>query len=91
MNERAREVLVRAALDGVTQIRDRTRDEHGGRCAAGVLLEHATGRPLWGGVDPVRVWKTFGMTATEWTEMIRLNNAGVDFLTIARKFGEVAS
>ena len=94
MNERAREALVAAALAGIRQIQNRTCDDNGGRCATGVILEDYTGFAHWSDIRARRIpvntetiYAAYGITDEEWAEMIRLNNAGVDFLTIARKLG----
>jgi hypothetical protein len=81
MNDRAREVLVQAALSGVRQIKGRASDGRGGYCAVGVLkLYHR---------DKTQYWThAYDISDEEWGEIIRANdNLGWDFITIARKVG----
>ena len=91
MNDRAREALVAAALNGTPQIRGALRDQKDGRCALGVLCE-AAGFFMPAGVniidteDILESWAECSLQ--EATEIVRANDAlRWDFLTIARKIG----
>lgn len=90
MNDRARGLLVKAALDGVRQIPDRTHDGYGGFCAGGVLLADAEARGI---KLPARgFWpamkREYGIgSLNEWREIVDANRAGRDFLHIADKCG----
>lgn len=85
MNDRAREALVAAALNGVKQIRYGWRDDHGGFCALGVLMEDCKG---WHLFSVEHLDKEYGLTKNEREVILRANDVlGWDFLTIARKFG----
>ena len=79
MNDRAREVLVAAALNNVRQIRWEERDKDGGRCAIGVLVDAANGCSLA---------TIFDVSREDWGNIVYANDKlGWDFLTIARKIG----
>ena len=95
MNDRAREALIAAALNGVKQITGRMHDGQGGHCALGVLHlashhgdEHET---LCCHPDRCnfRLFSaTYAIDQNEQTSIIRANDTyGWDFLTIARKIG----
>ncbi len=90
MNDRAREALVAAALAGVKQVKGVFRNGEG-RCAMGVIID------AYGMItDPMSYPQYMG--CLEWAEIdwkeddaIRVaNDNGIDFLTIARKFGNDA-
>ena len=88
MNQVAREALVSAALRNVRQIRGALYDEHGGRCAMGVLLEAFDGNPSnvrrRDSRDTFKEWSDLSLE--EEMEIIDANNElRWDFLTIARK------
>ena len=93
MNDRARDVLTQAALNGVEQIKGRYADGRGGFCAVGILLEddrkrHGWEWANWEGV-PARIKADFGIVATvDFNAIVHANDTlGWDFLTIARKVG----
>lgn len=85
MNERAREALVAAALNGTPQITGMARKGEA-RCAAGVLQDFIIEncRSISSSKQALQF---VDMTEAEWDEMVRLNDSGLDFLTIARKLG----
>lgn len=96
MNDQGREALVQAALRGVRQIRAKFADEHGGRCALGVLADAAGLNPLvepWSdterayGLDLTKQpCALCGFMGTESQTIAHLNDIHeLDFLTIARK------
>ena len=96
VNERAREALVRAALDGHKQGRKSFHLQDGSDCAMGVLhiAQHGWNRSKAvvcrnrRGTDPWRkVEKWAGMTSKESAQVFTANDRGWDFLTIARKIG----
>lgn len=99
MNDLAREVLVKAALDGVKQIKGKLYDGDDGYCAVGVLCEDHRQRHGWQwvpfgdefSIDSAHfpsMMTEFGLTAQEWMAIVEANNnKGWDFLTIARKVG----
>lgn len=94
MNDRARDVLVDAALRGVRQIKGVLHDGKNGYCAMGVLCE-AIRRE--GGVEWLFGYRTtseiadeverrYDITLKEWHRIVHANNElGWDFLDIARK------
>lgn len=91
MNERGKQALVNAQMRGVRQLRGRLYDGEGGFCAGGVLLE-AMGlmdRDGWIGSLPngttLSVFQVFGLDEHEWERMVTMNNAGADFIKIARE------
>lgn len=88
MNDRARDALAQAALNGTPQVRYVLSDGAGGRCAMGVLNEAATGAPWW----PLNRWDflrdTYDIGPNDAEEIVTRNNIdGWDFLTISRKVG----
>ena len=91
MNERAREVLIEAAMQGVPQIKGKLRDGYGGFCAGGVLIkayleEQGLAWSIFSWGQPVLVH--YDMSNEEWEDMVDANNnLDWDFLTIARKIG----
>ena len=95
MNDRAREALIAAALNGVKQIRDKMHDGQGGYCAMGVLhvATHAGDEwAAWTCHSNVCTFEIFSrnydIDQGELTAIIRANDTdGWDFLTIARKIG----
>jgi hypothetical protein len=87
MNDRVREALVTAALNGTKQIKGAYKDRHGGRCALGVIMEHA-GLEFGFTIHPTDAWHKIGLTPDEFFSIQRANdNLGWDFLIIARKIG----
>ena len=94
MNDKAREILVSAALNGTPQIKYRLADDDGGRCAMGVLMEAcdreiflSVRRFKWHTAFDMRVMGEYDIDGDEWREIATANNNGWDFLTIARKIG----
>lgn len=93
MNERARAVLVDAALRGVRQGVGYW--HMGGKmCAIGALHAAMPGhRASYGGCcgmpDEVidQLQKDYDITDSEYSEIIQLNDSGVDFLGIVHKVG----
>lgn len=89
MNDRGRQALIDAQLQGIPQIRHKLYDGKGGLCAAGVLyvahgLITREGRRTTKHIHGV--YPEFGMTPDEWGQMIRMNdndNLGYDFIKIA--------
>lgn len=98
MNDKGREALVAAALNGVKQIRFRWSDGHGGLCAQGVLVkdygfelsfkEMNITQAEYETITDV-VCREYDLAGGEWYELAELNDANdqKDFLTIARKVG----
>ena len=82
MNDRARELLIKAALDGVPQTRG-TYSSGGAYCAIG-LLEKAAGcfypRQQFIDLYDIQEWEADEI-------MYANDHLGWDFLTIARKVG----
>jgi hypothetical protein len=92
MNDKAREVLVKAALDGVPQTYGFYKDPNGGpgRCALGVLAEaigvlNDTGIVATEPHEKMR--EQYELSDTEFFQIAEANDSGWDFLTIARKLG----
>ena len=96
MNERAVEVLVKAAMDGVRQIRGEMTDPDGGRCALGALGFTNTSSfaiALMYGMSfaPMMCPECSVAFSDEIGLIAHLNDFhGWDFLTIARKLGPTA-
>lgn len=100
MNAKGVEVLTKAAMDGVRQIRGAFADADGGRCALGVLAD-AAGVTYDGDyiLHGVRLQREYGLDRdTQCPEcgtrvpgygiVSHLNDEhGIDFLGIARKLG----
>jgi len=96
MNDLAREVLVKAALDGVRQAKGTYRTKNGALCAFGVLFEAMDCQwlesPNGGYVAFIAgtgtVMSRYDISQEEAQEIIEANDKkGWDFLTIARKIG----
>lgn len=96
MNERARDVLVKAALDGTRQIKFALADGAGGFCAGGVLIDALLQerglkwrRDMFPrSLTPGAIDAAYGLDGREWSTIVHANNTlGWDFLTIARKVG----
>jgi hypothetical protein len=94
MNDKAREVLVKAAMDGVPQTYGHYKDPSGGpgRCALGVLAEAIGVLPE--GVFEIdsetrhkKMCEHYELSDTEFFQIAAANDNGWDFLTIARKLG----
>ena len=97
MNDRAREVLIDAALKGQKQIKGQLHDGKGGVCAMGALHltlhdgDHLAAHACYRKGSPdcwfSAVWQAFDL-AGEVAEIEIANDLhGWDFLTIARKIG----
>ena len=91
MNDLAREVLVRAGMDRVSQIKGSYMDGLGGLCAIGVLATYLDFKPMTekiigAGWRDAAILK-YNLTSEEENQVVRLNDAGVDFIGIARKVG----
>ena len=88
LNDAAREALVSAALKGIKQAYGTWHDVDGGMCAGGVL--HVA---LGHRVDDIHctisdeLCRGYGLTEEEIMDLVDANDKGMDFLTIARKFG----
>ncbi len=88
--EQVSELLVAAALRGQRQIKGLTRDEKGGLCAMGVLIDALPGE--WHSIDRVHfkigqyAADAYKITPTEIRRIVDMNDDGSDFLTIARKW-----
>ncbi len=87
MNDHAREVLIAAALNGVTQCKWVLRGWGDARCAMGVLNEAAWGDVHYPQEHPYEKMKAvYDISPDELVEIVKRNNVdGWDFLTIARK------
>jgi hypothetical protein len=97
MNERGRDVLMGAAVDGVRQLRGEPADGRGGFTAMGLLLDRVGCPHLLMAADKFalseqqarheccrrRVRRRFGLGTDEWELINRRNEAGADFLTLA--------
>lgn len=98
MNEQAREVLVRAAMDGHPQAQGAYHKEDGSDCAIGLLhlTLHRTRYEAMACVDG-RCWMAklrdrFGLDCDETERIFAANDVvGWDFLTIATKFHDPLS
>ena len=94
MNDKARELLVKAALDRVPQCRG-VLFYGKARCAMGAIAEGLGMKEeylQWGGSFGIGWWPRFlaaaGISPEERDEIVEMNDTkGWDFLTIARKAG----
>lgn len=98
MNQDGADVLIRAHLDGVPQVRHTLSDGRGGFCAMGLLLaaeatERSHGDAMCAMVDMLydANWDSmrarYAISQEEHQEIVHANNyRRWDFLTIARKF-----
>lgn len=99
MNDKARELLIKAALDGVPQVHG-TLFSGEGRCAMGVIIEGLGLKEKWYVMKETppmlrdstvfwrEVFKEAGMNPYEHGRVVEMNDSdGFDFLTIARKLG----
>jgi len=93
MNDLARQVLVKAALDGVKQAKGVFRDNDGGLCAWGALFEGMSCSWLemnghWTASLPCDPMLHYDISQEESRDIVDANDKkGWDFLTIARKIG----
>ncbi len=89
--EQVSELLVAAALRGQRQIKGLTRDEKGGLCAMGVLIDALPGK--WCSLGEMHfkpgkhAYLEYDLTPEEMSRIVDMNDKhGMDFLTIARKW-----
>lgn len=91
MNERAVGVLVDAALNGHEQLKNTWRSSNGGaHCARGLLHDALPGhgeRCCYSDCIVAALKEHFDMDEDEQWNVMEKNDRGMDFLTIARKFG----
>ena len=86
MNQRAADILIEAGLRGVPQIQGEYR-KGDGRCALGVLLD-AYGIKYYKHSAfqcTSEIAEEYGFSPGEMYQVIKMNDAGVDFIGIARK------
>ena len=85
MNQRAADILIEAGLRGVPQIQGGFRDGDG-RCALGVLMDAYMIRYHKHHPFPISEMKgEYGLGMGEMHQIVEMNDAGVDFIGIARK------
>jgi len=93
VNDKAREALVQAALQGTRQITGAFRDDDDGRCALGVLYD-AMGVEFPTVCMSVELREqlciTYDISNDEGSDIVNANDIlKWDFLTIARKIGNI--